>query len=124
MENKYYRFFESFKDFLLKTGFSEEKDLQGCSESTIIYLESKYEVSFPSALRLYLSFFGEKFYAMKSDFYLNFRVKDIENANIIAKDISLWDELVNNRKVRSDIDLCNMLFIRHDSDRNSMYFIE
>jgi hypothetical protein len=124
MENQYNRFFESYKVFLLKTGFSEEKDLEGCSEVTINKLERKYDITIPLALRTYLSFFGNNFYTSRRDFRLDFRVKDIERANTIAKDIALLDVLVTNRNVRNDVDLDNILFVGHDSDRDIMYFFE
>ena len=58
MENKYDRFFESVKDFVLKTHLAYPEDLIGLKDWKIQTLAKEHNVSFPESLYSYYTFFG------------------------------------------------------------------
>lgn len=77
-ENKYDRFFESVKSYVLETGLAYPEDLEGLSQDQIRLIEKCYGIPLPLALWSYLRFFGKKCDIINTDYYLDFSQKMID----------------------------------------------
>lgn len=100
VENKYDRFFESVKEFVLETKLANENNLQGLSEDKINDLESLYGLTVPLALRTFLLFFGETFKIKKTDGVLMFTQKEIIYAMDFAKKHNIIEYISGKRGIQ------------------------
>jgi hypothetical protein len=90
MENRYDRFFESVKCFVLETHLAHSEDLEGLSQDQIRLIEKRYGVSLPLAFWSYLKYFGKKSKIINTDCYLDFSQKMIDN---VMQQIEEWELL-------------------------------
>ena len=132
MENKYDRFFESVKGFVLKTHLAYPEDLIGLKDWKVQTLSEKYNVSFPESLYSYYTFFGEKVKIIGTDDQLNLTEKKLNSfkEDAIEKNVYNGIKGVVEREYKIDeqivlselIDLDKVLIIGH-IDYNGIYSI-
>lgn len=77
-ENKYDRFFESVKSYVLETSLAYPENLESLYQDQICLIEKRYGVSLPTALWSYLRYFGKKFKISRYGDHLDFTQKMIE----------------------------------------------
>ena len=91
MENKSDRFFESVKDFVLKTHLAYPEDLIGLKDWKIQTLAKEHNVSFPESLYSYYTFFGEKVKIIRTDDKLNLTEKKLHSFREDAIEKNVFD---------------------------------
>ncbi len=102
MTNKYNRFFESVKDFVLKTNLSYLEDIKGLSEVAIDKLERKFKVTFPKALRSYYAYMGEECKIIRTDDYLNYTEPKLLRTKIGAERYNLYEGIKGKIEIYQD----------------------
>ena len=104
MENKYDRFFESVKSFVLETGLSYPKDLEGLPQDQIRLIGKRYGVSLPLTLWSYLSHFGKKCKIINTDYYLDFSQKMIDNVMQDIEECELFYRVSEQPDIKNILD--------------------
>ncbi len=85
IENKYDRFFESVKQFVINTRLSFEDEIAGVSEATIRQFEEEFNIQFPSSLFAFLRVLGKRIKVRRTDDLLCFTLNDINEATSVAQ---------------------------------------
>jgi hypothetical protein len=135
VENKYDRFFESVKSFVLETHLAFPEDIEGLSQDQIRLIEKRYGVSLPLAFGSYLRYFGKKSKIINTDYYLDFSQKMIDK---VMQEIEEWEVLyrvseqktIENRLDHKNypmgevLDLSTILFTQLLEHLDTFIFIE
>lgn len=114
-KNKYIKFYQEVKEFIVKTKLTDIKHINEVSEKDIDSFEKEYAIILPMALRFFYYFFGETSKANREVFY-SFPFKNLFFAQKEKIKVSktILEEINSNYG--------NVVFFEYDTLSNSLVF--